>query len=70
MKSTFENCENLESFVFSGFDTSKVKSMKNLFYGTKLQSINLVELHTENVEDFSYMFSSVETDNIVMDKLS
>ena len=41
MISTFENCESLRSFTNSGFDTSQVKSMRNLFHGSKLPALNL-----------------------------
>ena len=34
MSSTFENCENLKDVTFSGFDTSEIKSVKNLFYNS------------------------------------
>ena len=43
MVNTFENCENLNDFTISGFITSKVKSMKNLFYNSKLSIINIVD---------------------------
>ena len=38
MISTFENCENLESFSIFGFSSNRIKSMKKLFYNTKLNN--------------------------------
>jgi surface protein len=64
MISTFENCENLNDFSMSGFNTKEVKSMKNLFYKSNIPIINIVGLNTESVEDFSYMFASVNSDRI------
>ena len=70
MISTFENCKNLKDFLFSGFDTSSVKSMKNLFYGANLGEINIAGINTENVLDFSYMFASVEEETIEIQKFN
>ena len=60
MASAFEDCQNLRKFNISGFDTSKVTSMKKLFYRTSLSEIDLSKLNTKNVKDMSYMFASTE----------
>ena len=60
MKSTFENCQNLVHIYIYGFNTLKVKSMTKLFSNTNIQFIQ--GLNTDNVEDFSYMFASIQSD--------
>ena len=57
MIGAFEDAENLVNFKIEGFDTSQVKSMKNLFKGTKFKDLDTKGLDTKNVEDMSYMFS-------------
>ena len=56
MENAFQNCKNLTEFKIKGFDTSKVVSLKNLFYETSLNSIELNDFNTKNVKDMSYMF--------------
>ena len=64
MISSFENCKNLIDITLSGFDTSNVKSMSHVFYNSKIEIINLVGIDSRNVEDFSYMFSHIDSNNI------
>lgn len=46
------------SLDLSGFDTSEVTSLQNMFsYSTKLETINLSSIDTTKVEIMSYMFS-------------
>lgn len=48
---------NLTSFDFSNFDTSKVKTMRGMFAGLRsLISLNLANFNTIDVEDMAYMF--------------
>ena len=68
MISSFENCENLNDFTITGFNTAEVKSMRNLFYKSGLSYANLVGFSTDNVEDFSYMFASVSSRSINIEK--
>ena len=76
MISVFDNAENLVNFKIVGFDTSKVKSMRSLFKGTKFQEIDTEGLDTKNVEDMSYMFSNmplleyVHVDNLDTSKVT
>ena len=58
--SAFEDCQGLKKFNISGFDTSKVTSMKKLFYRTSISELELSGLNTKNVKDMSYMFASTE----------
>ena len=58
MISSFENCENLNSFKIMGFNGEKIKSMKKLFYRSSLTIYSFSSFNTINLEDISYMFSS------------
>ena len=58
MISVFETCQKLVNISIMGLDTSKVKSMKKLFYKSSLNNSNFTNINTENVKDMSYMFSS------------
>ena len=40
IESAFENCINLYFFNMTGFDTSQIKSLYKLFYGTKITSLD------------------------------
>ena len=66
MISAFENCENLEKVVSKGIISNNVKSMKKLFYNTKIKDFNFTEINisTNNVEDMSYMFSAIKSERI------
>ena len=64
MKSTFENCQNLEHFNINGFNTDEVKSMHKLFYKTSLYEINLNNLISKNVVDISYMLAESNINEI------
>ena len=66
MISSFENSTNLKKIIIKGFDTSKVKSMKKLFYKTSISEIDLSEINTESIEDMSYMlgFTNIEKLNL------
>ena len=59
MESTFENCEMLNEFNIIGFDTKNIKSMRKLFSNCKLSIDSNIfkNISTQNVDDFSYMFS-------------
>ena len=62
MKSTFEDCKNLESVFFTeSFDTSELKSTSKLFYNSGIKQLNFSKFDTKNVEDMSYMFSHCES---------
>ena len=60
MKSTFENCQNIKSFFISRFNTSNIKSMSKLFYGTNISISDIEGLDTNNVKDMSFMFASTK----------
>jgi hypothetical protein len=66
MISSFENCENLEKIENNGFNTSQVKSMKRLFYNTKMSYFDFTQMNisTHNVEDMSFMFAGIKANNI------
>ena len=64
MISTFENCQRLINFNITGFSTSKLTSMKNLFYKTTLSNIDITNFDTSSVTDMSYMFASTEISSI------
>ena len=49
MISTFENCNNLESFNIDGFSTDELKSTKKLFYNTNLNNLNMDFLKDSNI---------------------
>ena len=58
MKSTFENCINLNHFTISGFNTRMIKSVSRLFYNDiNLISLVLNDFTTSNIEDMSYILS-------------
>ena len=61
---------NLGDFTIIGFDTSKAKSMRKLFYQSGISVVTLLEINTENAEDFSYMFASIEAPIIEISKLN
>ena len=74
MISTFENCQNLQSFDLAGFNFESIKSMKKIFYKTSLKQFKTTKLNTYNLEDISYMFanSPIETvsfENIIINNV-
>ena len=71
MISTFEECENLEKFNISGYNTSKVKSIHKLFYGVKNLNYMDFDLFSENIiEDMSYLFAMSSFVTIDLSKLN
>ena len=64
MESMFEGAQNLEKIIIKGFDTSKVKSMKKLFYKTSLSEIDISDINTENIKDMSYMFAFTKIEKL------
>lgn len=52
--------ENLLPLDLSHFNTSKVKSMKGMFYHSFLPSLNIRNFDTSSVEDMSFMFYSLK----------
>ena len=70
MISTFENCNNLEYFSISVFSGNEIKSMKKLFYNSKLQKFNFNNFTTNNLEDVSYMFSSTSFNILEFPKIN
>ena len=52
--------ENIDPIDFSRFNTSKVKSMKGMFYHSFLPSLNIRNFDTSSVEDMSFMFYSLK----------
>ena len=55
MISTFENCENLDTFTMEGFNINEINSMRKLFYNTQISTINMPFSNLDNIEDMSYM---------------
>ncbi len=53
--------ENIDPIDFSRFNTSKVKSMKGMFYHSFLPSLNIRNFDTSSVEDMSFMFYSLKS---------
>jgi surface protein len=53
MISAFEDCQELIEIVIKGFDTSKVTSMKKLFYRTSIDKIDMSDLSTVSVTDIN-----------------
>ena len=53
LESCFEHCTELTSFNLQGCDTSQITSVKNLFYDTGIEDINMDELPLDNIKDFS-----------------
>ena len=49
LNNAFENCENLIDISIDGFDTNEIKSLKNLFYNTKIQSLSNFTINAPNV---------------------
>ena len=64
IESAFENCRNFNSFNMTGFDTSQIKSLRKLFYNTKVDSLLGFNMDTKNVQDFSYFFANTELSEI------
>ena len=69
MISTFENCENLDTFTMEGFNINEMKSMSKLFYNTQISTINMPFSNFENIEDISYMFASTNVINLDLSNL-
>ena len=54
----FYNFKNLSNVIFpSDLDTSNVTSMKQMFYGTNIETVNVSNWNTSNVTDMSFMFN-------------
>ena len=51
MVSTFEDCAHFNHLNLTGFDGSKIKSMKKLFYQSELMNYYFNSFNTENLED-------------------
>ena len=64
MISALEDCQSLTEIIIHGFDTSKVTSMKKLFYMTSIDKIDMSDLSTKSVTDMSYMFASTEISHL------
>ena len=60
LNNAFENCENLKEISIDGFDTKEIKSLTNLFYNTKIDSLSNFNISTESVEDMSYLFANTQ----------
>ena len=58
MESSFYNCINLKEFSLSGFNTSEITSLKNLFYNTQLSSIKSFDISSKSITDMSYAFAN------------
>jgi len=69
MKSTFENCENVEKITISGFNTLEIESMSKIFYGTNLSIFDIDGLETNNIKDMSYLFANNKANKIDLSKL-
>ena len=53
----FKGCISLKYISLSNFDTSKVTTMREMFYySTSITSIDLSNVYTQNVTNFDYMF--------------
>ena len=61
IKSAFENCINLKYFNIYGINNKQIKSLHKLFYNTQISNLNLENFPTNNIEDFSYMFSGIDS---------
>ena len=58
MSFMFSECESLTKIEFISIDTSKVKSMRDLFYMCyNLEYLDLIKFNTSNVRDMLWMFS-------------
>jgi surface protein len=66
MKSTFENCKNIESVNISNFDTSSLKSLRKLFFGVTSPLITFNNFDTNYVEDMSFLFANTKYERIDM----
>ena len=65
MESTFENCNFLEKFEISGFDTSEVETMTKLFYNCKkLKEVDIEDMDTDELENMDYMFANTNISEI------
>ena len=57
MSGAFCNCHSLDSLDLSGWDTSNVETMEDMFYGCRsLESLDLSGWNTSNVKYMGYMF--------------
>ena len=70
INNAFENCEKLKEISIKGFDTSEIKSLKYLFYNTKIESLSNFNISTTNVEDMSYLFALTDLTSIDLSNLS
>lgn len=58
---TYNHCSELQSINFSGWDTSNVTNMRNMFENLcYIPSLDLREFETSNVTDMSYMFHGMD----------
>ena len=66
IKGIFENCKNLTTVKIKGFTLEKnIISLRKLFFGLpKLEKIEIDGFHTNNVEDFSYIFANSNINEI------
>ena len=72
MKSTFEDCEYLDTFTIHGCNLNNLKSVQRLFYGTNnLEHLSLNFLsNIENIEDMSYLFAMSKLSSIDLTTLN
>ena len=60
MECMFMDCPELTELDLSHFETSKVTSMNNMFYGFSGTTLDLSTFDTSNVTDMSFMFGRCE----------
>ncbi len=56
MNNVFAQCTSLKKLDLSHFDTSKVVSMRGMFFTTEIETLDLSSFDTSNVRDMAYMF--------------
>ena len=69
MKGAFENCPDIDKIIINGFDTSKVTSMRRLFYNTGIYEFDVSSLIAKSVTDMSEMFALTSIFEMDLSKL-
>ena len=72
MISSFENTRSLEKLSINGFDTSQVKSLNKFLYKSSLKQNDFknIQIDISNVEDLSYMFAEILSENMDLTSLN
>ena len=60
MNSMFNNCRNIVTLDITGWDTSKVESMEEMFYQCEMTELDLCSFSSESLDNTTNMFTENE----------